>query len=472
MRLLVLDDQRSARRVLRHMLAPFEELEIEEASNLKEARAAVEKTNFALILIDIRLESEPTNRGGLEFLRWLRANGNATPAVMVTASTELAEIREAMRCGAQDYVLKDELSPEMLLPIVEGVLEKSKLQGQVQDLRTRVEDSWGLSAIVGSSEEVGRVRRLIERVAGADCPVLIRGETGTGKELCARAIHQTGSRRDHPFLAINCSALPGTLVESMIFGHERGAFTGADRRSRGHLEQAGAGTLLLDEIAEMPVELQAKLLRVLEDHRFRPLGSERELELKARVLASTHVDIEERIRDGRFREDLFYRLNVVPLHLPSLAERRSDIPELLQRFLSDSPRRLKFSGEALEWLSRRPWPGNVRELRNAIERLILLSENEEIDVSVLAEIIGEGQSAVSEIDSMARTILALPSRLGSKLDVIERAVLHHAIETCGGNKSAAARLVGLQRKSLERRWEKLSDRPAANSKGVGEDNEK
>jgi DNA-binding NtrC family response regulator len=351
----------------------------------------------------------------------------------------------------------------MLLPIVEGIRERLALRGEVQRLRQRVEKTWGTAALVGSSTAMARVRRLIERLAEADAPVLIRGETGTGKELVARALHETSGRRDQPFLAINCSALPGTLIESMIFGHERGAFTGAERKVRGHLELAGQGTLLLDEIAEMPPELQAKLLRVLEERRFRPLGSEAELPLKARVLAATHIDLEERIADGRFREDLFFRLNVVTIEIPPLAERREDIVELLGAFISDLPRKLIFTENAIAWLDRRSWPGNVRELRNAVERLALLSDDVRIDVPELDEIVGAqaiGGSA-REIDNLAKSILALPLRLGSKIDVIERAVLHHAIETCGGNKSAAARLIGVDRKALERKWDRLSDEPPA-----------
>jgi DNA-binding NtrC family response regulator len=305
------------------------------------------------------------------------------------------------------------------------------------------------------------VRHMIRRVADANATVLIRGETGTGKELVARALHEMSGRRNEPFVAVNCSALPGTLIESLIFGHERGAFTGAERRTRGQLELAGGGTMLLDEIAEMPIELQSKLLRVLEDRRFRPLGAEEERPLQARILASTHVDLQRRIAEGRFREDLYYRLNVVTLHVPPLAERGEDIPELVASFSADLTRKLRFTESAMAWLERRPWPGNVRELRNVVERVALLSETDTVDVPTLEELAnppGAGDARL-EIDKMARSLLALPERLGSKLDVIERAILHHAIESCGGNKSAAARLIGVDRKALERRWERLSDPP-------------
>jgi two-component system response regulator HydG len=272
MKILVIDDQRSARNVLRSMLAESEGMEICEAASLDEARSIIQSAEPDLLLVDIRLTAQPTDRGGLELLAWLQQKGLAIPAVMVTGSTELHEIREAMRLGAKDYVLKDELCPEMLLPIVLGLREKMALAGEVRRLREQVDRTWGPGALVGSSPQMQRVRHLIERVADSDAPVLIRGETGTGKELVARALHNLSCRRDQPFLAVNCSALPGNLIESLIFGHVKGAFTGADRRVRGHFEVAGAGTVLLDEIAEMPGELQAKLLRVLEDRRFRPLG--------------------------------------------------------------------------------------------------------------------------------------------------------------------------------------------------------
>ena len=460
MKILIVDDQRSARRVLKQLLADQPNLDVIEAGSVEEAKERVETQSPDAMLVDIRLSNDSTNRGGLDFLRWVRESGRATPAVMVTGSTELVEIREAMRQVAQDYVLKDELSPEMILPIVEGIRERLELRTEVRKLRQHLDEAWGPAAFVGSSSAMERVKRLVTRVADADAPVLIVGETGSGKEMVARAIHHSGRRAAHPFLAVNCSALPGSLIESLIFGHHRGAFTGAVQRIRGQLELAGEGTLLLDEIAEMPVELQAKLLRVLEDRRFRPLGSEEELPLRARVIAATHVDLELAIAEGRFREDLYYRLNVVSIQVPPLSERGEDIVELLHAFGTQFQRKLRFSDPAVEWLRRRRWPGNVRELRNAVERLALLSDAESIDVPELEELVGAqlGDGA-REVDRMARAILALPARIGSKLDLIERAVLHHAVEMCSGNKSAAARLLGVNRKSLERKLDRLSEPP-------------
>jgi len=451
MKFLLLDDQRSARLVLKHLLEERPDVEVVEASSAEEARMRVESQEIDAMLLDIRLTAEPGDRGGLDFLRWVRATGRSMPAVMVTGVAELAEIREAMRQGAQDYVLKDELCAEMILPIVDGIRERFALRSEVQRLREQVDRRLGLPAIVGASASIERVRKLVRRVADADAPILVRGATGSGKEMVARAIHYSGKRRSQPLLAVNCSALPGTLIESLVFGHQRGAFTGADRRVRGQLELAGAGTLLLDEIAEMPTELQAKLLRVLEGRKFRPLGAEEELTLQARIIAATHVDLERRIADGTFREDLYFRLNVVTIDVPPLSERDDDIPYLVQTFASEQPRPLRFTAEAVTWLRMRHWAGNVRELKNAIERLSLLAERDLIDVPTLVELIGsDGVFVERELARLAKTLLTLSTKEPSKLDAIQRAAVEQALANAKGNKSAAARLLGVHRKVLER----------------------
>lgn len=451
MKFLLLDDQRSARLVLKRLLEDRPDIQVVEASSVEEARVRMETQEIDAMLLDIRLSDSPTDRGGLDFLRWVRSTGRGMPAVMVTGVTELAEIREAMRQGAQDYVLKDELCAEMILPIVDGIRERFALRDEVQRLREQVDRKQGLPAIVGASSAIERVRKLVRRVADADAPILVRGATGSGKEMVARAIHYAGKRASEPLLAVNCSALPGTLIESLVFGHQRGAFTGADRRVRGQLELAGRGTLMLDEIAEMPIELQAKLLRVIEDRKFRPLGAEEEITLDARIIAATNVDLERRIDAGTFREDLYFRLNVVTIDVPPLSERDDDIPHLVQSFASDQPRSLRFTDAAVAWLRSRHWAGNVRELRNAIERLSLLSESDVIDVPTLDEIIGgDGVLVERELTRVAKTMLTLSTKEPSKLDAIQRAMVEQALAVAKGNKSAAARLLGIHRKMLER----------------------
>ncbi len=451
MKFLLLDDQRSARTVLKRLLEDRPDIEVLEAGSVADARLAIETQDIDAMLLDIRLSDSATDRGGLDFLRWVRSTGRAMPAVMVTGVTDVAEIRDAMRHGAQDYVLKDELCAEMILPIVDGIRERFALRDEVQRLREQVDRKQGLPAIVGASAAMERVRRLVRRVADADAPILVRGATGSGKEMVTRAIHYAGKRASEPLLAVNCSALPGTLIESLVFGHQRGAFTGADRRVRGQLELAGSGTLMLDEIAEMPIELQAKLLRVIEDRKFRPLGAEEEIKLEARIIAATHVDLESRIEAGTFREDLYFRLNVVTIDVPGLSEREEDIPHLIVAFASEQARKLRFSDAAIQWLRGRRWAGNVRELRNAIERLSLLSESDYIDVPVLEELVGsDGVMVERELTRIAKTLLSLSTKEPSKLDAIQRALVEQALVSAKGNKSAAARLLGIHRKMLER----------------------
>ena len=451
MRFLLLDDQRGARTVLKRLLEDRPDIEVVEAASAEEARLRVETQEIDAMLLDIRLSDSPTDRGGLDFLRWVRGTGRSMPAVMVTGVSELHEIREAMRQGAQDYVLKDELCAEMILPIVDGIRERFALKGEVQRLREQVDRRQGLPALVGASPAIERVRKLARRVADADAPILVRGATGSGKEMVARAIHYAGKRASEPLLAVNCSALPGTLIESLVFGHQRGAFTGADRRVRGQLELAGAGTVLLDEIAEMPIELQAKLLRVIEDRKFRPLGAEEEITLDARIIAATHVDLERRIENGTFREDLYFRLNVVTIDVPALSERDDDIPHLVQTFASEQSRALRFTDAAVSWLRSHHWPGNVRELKNAIERLALLAESDVIDVPILEELVGnDGAIVERELNRVARTLLTLATKEPSKLDAIQRVLVEQALASAKGNKSAAARLLGVHRKMLER----------------------
>jgi DNA-binding NtrC family response regulator len=459
MKILVVDDQRSVRRLIVQILGALEDVLVTEAAGVAAALAAVERSTPDLALLDIRLSATPDDRGGLDLLRELRAKLPALPVVMVTAASEIDSIRAAMRLGATDYVLKDELSPELLLPIIQGIRERIALRGEVVRLRARVDRTEGLSAIVGASPAMDRVRDLVRRVADADATVLIRGETGVGKELVARTIHELSPRRDQPFLAINCSALPHALMESLIFGHERGAFTGAGARAKGQFELAGKGTVLLDEIAEMPLDLQVKLLRVIEDRTFRPLGASKEMPLSARLLVATHADLERRIQEGRFRQDLFFRVNVIAIHIPPLSEREGDIPDLVHALAADLPRKLRFSEDAMAWLMSRRWPGNVRELRNVIERVSILAELDLVTREVLESLASDRSPVafLSQIDRLAAAILAGPADHGSKLEIVERSLLQQAIEACGGNKSAAARLLGVERKVVERRWQRFSE---------------
>ncbi|MGZ3422841.1 MAG: sigma-54-dependent transcriptional regulator [Polyangiales bacterium] len=460
MKILIVDDHREVRASLRRLLRRVPNLDFVEAESAKAAIEAIED-GVDLILLDIRLSDDPRDRSGLDVLREMRRIGRDIPAVIVSASSAMDDIREAMRLGARDYVLKDELCEELIAPIVDGFRERQSLTGEVQRLRARVDSDWGLDAIVGSSGTMQRVRSSVTKVAQSDAPVLILGETGTGKEMVARALHHLSPRRERPFVAVNCSAIPANLLESLLFGHERGAFTGADKRRAGRMAAAEDGTLLLDEVADLPLEVQGKLLRVLEDRRFLPVGADEEVPLRARILAATNADLHKRVQNGQFRSDLFFRLDVVTIRLPTLAERGGDLVELLLAFTEDLPRQLKFTDRAIEWLSKRPWPGNVRELRNVVRRLSIMSTTDKIDVPTLVELVatpGGVPETRAPLEALVDAVLAMPDSGVSKYRETERALLRRALDIENGNKAGAARLLGVPRKVLLRRWARLIER--------------
>jgi DNA-binding NtrC family response regulator len=455
-RILILDDQRAARRVLRSVLSSLEDMHFEEATSVEQALQLCKEQRFDAYLVDIHLSDSQLERGGIEFIKQVRRLQPA-PAVVVSASVEMQDLREAMRAGAVDYVLKDQLSPELIVPIIVEILARRDLQQRVEQLAERLERDYGLGAIVGVSPAIERVRNLIRRVADADATVLIRGPNGTGKELVAQALHQSGKRAGEPLIAVNCSAIAPGLVESELFGHERGAFTNAMSRRVGCFEAAGTGTIFLDEVAELTPDLQAKLLRVLEARRFSRVGSSESVTFKARVVAATHQDLEQRIADGRFREDLYYRLNVISLEVPALSERREDIAVLVAHFVSQFGRPLRFSKDAMQNLEQRSWPGNVRELRNTIERLALLCDTDEVtprSIDQVAPLRREGASEPGEIDRLARLLLAREMPGENKLDLMERTMVRIAMELSGHNQTRAARVLGVERKALERRFKR------------------
>ena len=455
-RILILDDQRAARRVLRQMLEGLADAEFFEAGSLEQALLACREQRFDACLVDIHLSENRLERGGIEFIRQVREL-QSVPSVVVTASVEMQDLREAMRAGAMDYVLKDQLSPELIVPILREILEKRDLQDRVQQLGRRLEQQFGLGAIVGTSLKIEQVRSLVRRLADADATVLLRGESGTGKELVAQALHQCSKRAQEPLITVNCAAIAPTLIESELFGHERGAFTSAVSRRIGVLEEAGCGTVFLDEVAELATDLQAKLLRVLEARRFSRVGGNEILPFRARVISATHQDLEQRLREGKLRVDLYYRLNVVAIDVPSLSDRREDIPLLCRHFISQFGRPLRLTKEALAALSERPWPGNVRELRNAIERLALLCETDLVDETELQKMVPL-RSAMTreneETERLARQFLAREHPGENKLDLMERTMVRIAMEVAGHNQSRAARILGLERKALERRFKR------------------
>jgi DNA-binding NtrC family response regulator len=454
MTFLIVDDQASARFVLRRLISPMSGVTIVEADSLDNARQVLETTPIDVALIDIRLGDRQDNRDGLILVKEISSAGLGIP-IVVTNFHEMSQIRIAMRNGAYDYLLKDDLCPEMVLPVLERLRECCRLQKEVARLRAKCMDTtFGFSKLIGYAKSMQTLRRLIGRMALTDRSVLIVGESGSGKELVARELHAKGESPDEPFVAINCSALPESLFESLLFGHEKGAFTGAVTDQTGYFSSVGRGTLLLDEVAELPLMLQPKLLRVIETRRYLPLGSTKEHLFKGRFIAATHADLSERVKDGRFREDLFYRLSVLELRVPSLSERRDDIPDLVLHFSQEQHRAMSFTPAALNLLTQLDWPGNVRQLRNVVDRLAILTDDDPIDVDTVEDIVQTNKVDSTEtIRIMARNILR--TDVPDKLSAIENAIVSLALSENGGNKSAAARQLGIHRKQIER-WTRRS----------------
>jgi DNA-binding NtrC family response regulator len=454
MKVLLVDDQRSARQVLADIVRQIGNVSIFQAEDLTGAKSVLMNESIDLALVDIRLGPDLRNRDGLELVGFMRKNTTTVP-VIVTISNEMEQIRAAMRLGAYDYILKDALCEELVVPIVESVRKQLLLEREVSTLRARCAIEQ-IPGIVGSSAVMERLRAIIRRVALSDRPVLITGPTGVGKELVAAAIHALGPHPAEPIIDVNCGAIPESLMEGQLFGYERGAFTGADRRQEGNLSAVRQGTLFLDEIAELPVGLQPKLLRVLETNRFRSLGSNVERVFAGRVVAATHADLGQRVSESRFREDLLYRLNVLEIRVPALDERKSDIPELAGHFARRQSRPLRFSRDAVDALMARSWPGNVRELRNFVDRLAVFSDEELVTACTFETIPRATQRSAASIDLVRATLqLSAPN----KLHALEQAVIEGTLALTDGNKSAAARLLGVHRKAIERRHVRVDGDP-------------
>ncbi|HEY8428045.1 MAG TPA: sigma-54 dependent transcriptional regulator, partial [Sandaracinaceae bacterium] len=406
-----------------------------------DARECLQKVRDAdAVILDYRLP----DRSGFEVLRELRRSQPHTPVIMLTAHASVEHAVEAMKLGAFHYVAKPFDLDEIVM-LLEDALRRSRARAAPPPVTAE--------ALLGSSPAIQEVRRLISRVAASrTSTVLITGESGTGKDLAARAIHGESARRDGPYVNITCSAIPEHLLESELFGHERGAFTDARSRRIGLIEQADGGTLFLDEIGEMPLAMQAKLLRFLEDRAFRRVGGTDEIRPDVRVVAATNVDLEDAVRRGTFREDLFYRLAVVRVRVPPLRERLEDLPTLVAHFVSVFARELgreaRVSPEALEALARQPWPGNVRELRNAIERALLLSESEVLGVSELG--LDEARSSAPPEPEGA---FQLPNS-GVDIEELERSLLVQALERAGGNQRRAGEMLGMNRDQVRYRMAK------------------
>jgi DNA-binding NtrC family response regulator len=447
--LLVVDDDAGQCEMLARILR-LEGYSVATASTAAEALAEARRRRPDAVLSD----HEMPGRSGIELHSDLKAEGQTPVFILVTAYGTLDVAIAALRAGITDFVTKP-LDLPLLRIRLEGALRLRELESENSALRRTLDTLASDTAIVGSSPAMERVLRLIEQVASSQATVLLLGESGTGKELVARALHGRGPRRLGPFVALNCAAIPESLMEDELFGHVRGAFTGAASDRRGRFELAHGGTLLLDEVGDLPLHLQPKLLRVLQERTVEPVGGGTARAVDVRLVAATNQDLRRLVDAGRFREDLFYRLSVIPIHLPPLRERGEDVIELAEhfraRFARENGRRLHgFDAAASDALRRHPWPGNVRELENCVERAVILAAGPDIRAADLGLAPATGPSG----DVVHAAVEAIfQGRFG--LDGLEAAVIQAALGRCGGNLSRAARTLGLTRRTLQYRVEKL-----------------
>jgi len=475
-RLLIVEDDFSQRDILAQILGD-EGYSVEQASGGEEAIARLGKEKFQVVITDLKMPG----RDGLDVLRAAVEADDSVVVVMMTAYGTVETAVRAMKAGATDYLTKP-LNKDELLIVLEKALKNRHLAQENQDLHRELESRYRFDRIIGVSPAMNEVYRLIGKVLDNNSTVLISGESGTGKELVARAIHYNGARRGGPFVAVNCGAIPENLIESELFGHEKGAFSGATGRRIGKFEAADSGTLFLDEISTLQYDLQAKFLRVLQEREFQRVGGDQTLKVDVRIITATNQDLRQLAAEGRFRPDLFHRLNVVNISLPPLRARKGDIPLLVRSFLDKYSRQyekpgLSISLDAVEALSGYDWPGNVRELENLIEQLVVLSDEPKISPGQLPAYVfepgDEGPETDGEEDYAPPAVetgtirvsrgqggeaASVPFRLpagGVKMADVEKGLLLQALEQSGGRLVGAARLLGISYKTLQYRIKKF-----------------
>ncbi len=453
-KILVVEDERGIQIALSGVLKK-EGYEVLLASSAEEALAILDQEPVDLVLTDLSLGKGPS---GMDVLVASKQKRPEAPVIMITAHGNEKIAVEAMKNGAEDYVPKP-FDNDQLRLVLRRALERTRLEREHRLLLDRIQREYGFGSIVGSGPEMERVFEMIKKVAETDLTVLVRGESGTGKELVAQALHYRSARRDRPFIAVNCAAISRELVESELFGHEKGAFTGADARRVGKFEAAAGGTIFLDEIGDMPLETQAKVLRVLQERLLERVGGNQPIPLDVRVVAATHRDLETEVEAGRFREDLYYRLRVVTIELPPLRERRHDLPALVDRFLDLIAERLKrpkkaLSEAALNKLHEHNWPGNIRELRNVIEQAAVLASGP----AIAAEDIELGRKRGKDKKATPETNLPFSEAKKQAVDEFERAYLVKALEAHDGNISRTAEAIGMVRQSLQQKLRELGIR--------------
>ena len=466
-RILIADDEDSLRLVLARALKSAGH-EVVEAPDGDAAWAELEKGGVDAAFLDIKMPG----LSGLEILTRASGRPNPPPIVIMTAQSTMANAVEAMKSGAFDYLTKpfDLNDAEKLAG---RALDAARLSKKLEKKSTKPEDLPPTERIVGTSAPMQEIYKLVGKVAGSDAAVLVTGESGTGKELIARTLHEYSRRASEPFVAVNMAAIPRELLESELFGHVRGAFTGAVERRRGKFQLASGGTLFLDEIGEMPLDVQGKLLRALQEREIDPVGSEKSVAIDVRLVAATNVDLESQVKAGKFREDLYYRLNVIPIEVPPLRERREDITQLAEHFLRVHGKAFNSSKqlapEALSLLESYSFPGNVRELENIVKRVILTAPGDVIVADDVRPLLGEGRSAEALADQSFEDVVA--ERISSLVDqldlsttenlheialqAIERPLFRLLLDRTGGNQLKTAKILGINRNTLRKRLRQL-----------------
>jgi DNA-binding NtrC family response regulator len=452
-RVLIVEDNADAREAWSTLISSWG-YQVNSAEDGERALQLIESSDPQILLLDLRLPK----KDGLAVLSEIHVNGRQLPTIVMSGEGEIEDAVQSIKLGAYDYLRKP-IDPRHLEVLLNNLRTHLTVTKENQLLRRRLMAAGELGQLIGQSLPMRRVMATIEQVAPSNASIVIVGESGTGKELVARTIHDLSPRSSGPYIAINCAALPETLMESELFGHERGAFTGADRRREGCFEIAAGGTLLLDEIGEMKPELQAKLLRVLEERKVRRLGGSGEISVDVRVLAATNRNLETQLREGKFREDLYYRLNVFTIQLPTLRERSEDVPMLIEHFLLQlSPSAGKsiagMDAECLELLRTRRWPGNVRQLRNVIERALIVAHGPMITTADLPQEIAADTSRSFKVEPPQGVGPAkspqspLDIHVGMSLSAVKRELLLHTLKHTGGNKAKAAEMLGVSLKTL------------------------
>lgn len=450
--ILIIDDDTSLRRVMEYNLQEAG-YQVTAAASGEEGLRLFTEAPPPLLITDMKMPG----MDGMQVLKAVKSRSPETVVIVITAFGTVDVAVEAMKAGAYDYITKPFNRDELRLT-VEKALQFSGLKVENKRLKNQLADRSDFRSIIGSSPQMGKVFDIVRKVADTEASVLITGESGTGKELVARSIHSLSSRRDAAFVAINCAAMPHDLLESELFGHVKGAFTGAIRDKAGRFQLADGGTLFLDEIGELPLEMQPKLLRALQEKVVVPVGGAKEQRLDVRVVAATNLNVDKAVSDGRFREDLYYRLAVIPIHLPPLRERRDDIPILLRHFcIKHGAEQVTFNKQSLALLCSYDWPGNVRELENLAERLLIMRGADLITVDDLPEKI---HTASATPGGLSGKIFNLPDE-GYSLEQLEREVVVEALERSHWNQSAAAKFLRIPRHTLIYRMEKYEIVPPA-----------